>query len=135
MAFMEWNDSYSVGVKKMDDQHKKLIELINQLHDAMKDGKGNLEVLTVVKGLVDYTVFHFGDEEKLLKDNNYPGILSQETKHKGFVAKVKEFQDDVTSGKLAISMKVNQFLKDWLLEHIVGEDKKYGPYLNGKGIK
>jgi hemerythrin len=135
MAFMDWDDKYSVGVKKMDDQHKVLIDLINQLHDAMLAGKGKQEIELVIKGLVDYTVFHFGFEENLLNENKYPGILNQQTKHKGFIKKVEEFQDDVKTGKLAIGMKVNQFLKDWLFEHIMGEDQKYTAYLNNKGIK
>jgi hemerythrin-like metal-binding protein len=135
MAFMNWDDKYSVGVKIMDDQHKVLIDLINKLHEAMLAGKGKQEAEVVIKGLVDYTVFHFGEEEKLLTANNYPGLLNQQTKHKGFVSKVQEFQEDVKSGKLAIGMKVSQFLKDWLFEHIMGEDQKYAAFLNNKGIK
>jgi hemerythrin len=135
MAFMNWEDKYSVGVKKMDDQHKVLIDLINQLHDAMLAGKTKQEIELVIKGLVDYTVFHFGVEENLLKEQNYPGIQNQYTKHKGFIAKVEEFQADVKAGKLAMGVKINNFLKDWLFEHIMGEDQKYSTFLNGKGIK
>jgi hemerythrin len=135
MAFLEWNDTYSVGVAKMDDQHKKWIGYINQLHDALAIGKGKAETAVIVNSLVEYTNFHFSAEEKLLTENNYIGLVNQQNKHKAFVVKVQEFQNDVNSGNLTTGIKVNQFLKDWLIEHIMGEDKKYTKFLNDKGIK
>ncbi|GAP23081.1 bacteriohemerythrin [Leptolinea tardivitalis] len=134
MAYIDWNESYSVGVKTMDDQHKKLIGMINQLHDAMKEGKGSSEIGSVLSGLSDYTKYHFTAEEKLLKENNYPMLLIQENRHKEFITKLDEFQKDVSSKNLAISLKVRDFLRDWLINHISGEDKKYMKYLNDKGI-
>jgi hemerythrin len=134
MAFLEWNDTYSVDVMAMDEQHKKLVGLINQLHDAMKAGKGSTEIFVILNGLVDYTKYHFEAEEKILRENNYPGLLVQENKHKNFIVKVQEFQSNAETKKLTISLEVQNFLKDWLIEHISGEDKKYGKYLNTKGI-
>jgi len=134
MAYIDWNESYSVGVKTMDDQHKKLIGMINQLHDAMKEGKGSSEIGSVLSGLSDYTKYHFTAEEKLLQENNYPMLLIQENRHKEFITKLDEFQKDVSSKNLAISLKVRDFLRDWLINHISGEDKKYMKYLNDKGI-
>ncbi|HEX7556382.1 MAG TPA: bacteriohemerythrin, partial [Leptolinea sp.] len=108
--------------------------LINQLHDAMKTGKGSSEAGAILKGLTDYTHYHFVAEENLLEKNSYPGLLSQQSKHKAFVAKLQEFELNMKSKDLGIGMKISQFLKDWLVEHISGEDKKYGNYLNNKGI-
>jgi hemerythrin-like metal-binding protein len=132
---MNWNTSFSVGVEKFDYQHKILIDLINQLLEVMKNGNGKQETSRVIEGLVDYTVFHFGDEEKIMKQFNYPGLISHENEHKLFITKIKDFRNEIRSGKLSVNVQINQFLHDWLLEHIMGEDKKYGVYLNNKGIK
>ena len=72
MALITWNDVYSVKVKQFDDQHKKLIDLVNQLHDAMKVGKGGQVIGDVLKALIDYTGSHFAAEERLMKLYNYP---------------------------------------------------------------
>jgi hemerythrin len=134
MAFIEWSDSYSVGIKAMDDQHKKLIDLLNQLHEAMKMGKGNAEISTILKGLADYTRFHFTAEEQLMRDNNFPGLIIQQNRHKDFVTKLQEFQTEAQSKSVSTSLKVRDFLRDWLIDHISGEDKKYTKFLNDKGI-
>ncbi len=135
MAYIDWNDSFSVGIKEMDNQHKKLIELINQLHEAMRVGQGSSTVSSVISDLADYTVYHFQAEEKLLQTHNFPGYLVQLKSHKGFVEKVQEFQANLTSRKLSMSIEVIQFLKDWLIEHIQGQDMKYGKFLNEKGVQ
>ena len=134
MAYIVWDDSYSVGVKEIDNQHKKLVDLINQLHEAMKAGQGSKEAPVILKGLVDYTNFHFKYEEKLMKDNAYPGLLNQEKQHKNFVDKINGFQTDMATSKLTIGVKINEFLKDWLINHISDEDKKYSKFFNDKGI-
>jgi hemerythrin len=134
MAYIEWNDSYSVGVKEMDDQHKKLIALINQLHDAMKTGQASKEAGTILKGLVDYTHYHFDAEEKMLDKVTYPGYLNQQKLHKVFIAQIEQYQSDLATKSLTIGVKMSEFLKDWLMSHISGEDKKYGKYMNEKGV-
>ena len=71
MALIAWNDSYSVKVKQMDEQHKKLVEMINQLHDAMKVGQGKQVVGDVLNALVSYTKTHFASEEGCHRYSNY----------------------------------------------------------------
>jgi hemerythrin len=134
MAYIDWNESYSVGVKEMDDQHKKLIDLINQLHDAMKTGQASKEAGTILKGLVDYTHYHFTAEEKYLEKESYPALLTQQKMHKVFIAQIEQYQVDIVNKSLTIGVKMNQFLKDWLMTHIVNEDKKYGKFMNDKGL-
>ena len=135
MALIEWNPAFSVKVKKFDDQHKKLIDLINQLHEAMKEGKGNTVLGIILQSLTDYTVIHFGDEIKMMQANGYPEIARHKAEHDKFVLQVldlhQKFQSD--SGSL-LSFKTLIVLTDWLIEHIQGEDKKYSPFLNAKGI-
>ncbi len=134
MALIEWSPAYSVKVKKFDDQHKKLVDLINQLHDAMKSGQGNTVIGNVLQSLVTYTGTHFADEIKLMQSHAYPDLAKHQAEHDKFVKQVVEFQNKFKDGSAMLTMTVLSFLKDWLVKHIQGEDKKYGPFLNGKGI-
>ncbi len=134
MPFFTWNASFSVGVKEMDAQHQKLVEMINRLHDAMRSGKGSQELGPILYELVDYSTFHFSAEEKLLTTHGYPALLTQKGEHDGFTKKVKGYREQYQQGKMVLSIEVLNFLKDWLAHHIQVEDKKYGSYLNGKGI-
>ena len=134
MALIDWSPAYSVKVKKFDDQHKKLVDLINQLHDAMKAGQGNSMIGTVLQSLVSYTGSHFADEIKLMQSHSYPDLAKHKAEHDKFVAQVLDFQKKFQDGSAMLTMSVLSFLKDWLVKHIQGEDKKYGPFLNGKGI-
>lgn len=135
MAFFAWSDSYSVGVQSIDDQHKKLIQLTDDLFSAMKTGKGNEQVGGIVSSLIDYTLTHFAYEEKAMQAANYPGYLQHHKLHEDLVKKVKEFQAKFQTGNTMLSVDLLNFLKTWLINHIQGDDKKYLPYLVAKGIK
>jgi hemerythrin len=134
MALMEWSPAFSVKVKKYDDQHKKLVDLVNQLHDAMKAGEGITILGTVLQSLIAYTGSHFADEEKMMQANAYPDYAKHKAAHEALVKKVLELQQQFQSGKTMLTMSVMSFLKEWLVNHIQGEDKKYGIYFNSKGI-
>jgi len=134
MALLVWNDSYSVKVRRFDDQHKKLIDLVNQLHEAMKAGKGSAILNDVLGPLAAYTQTHFSEEERLMLYNGYPGYMEHKKAHDQLVAHVRDFQKQVEAGTASVSLGLMTFLKDWLLQHIQGVDRKYGPYLNEKGV-
>ena len=135
MPLITWNSSFSVNVAEMDAQHQALIEIINQLHDAMRNGKASQEVNTFVDKMVDYAQRHFKEEEKILAANRYPAFAKQKAEHDAFIVKALEFKRDVSQGKITTSVHVSNFLRDWWTGHIQGEDKQYGSYLNSKGIK
>lgn len=134
MALLTWNDSYSVKVKQFDDQHKKLVDMVNNLHEHMKQGKGAEGAKQVLSSLVTYTQTHFADEERLMKQHNYPNFEQHKKEHNQLVMKVSDVKKLIDEGKMLISQELMSFLKDWLVKHIQGEDKKYGPFLNSKGI-
>lgn len=134
MSYLVWDEKYSVGVREIDTQHKKLVELINDLHDAMKQGKGKDVMTKVVKALVDYAITHFGTEEKYMTKFNYPQYSVHKLEHDKFSKQVADFQRDFNSGKVALTIEVMNFLKDWLVNHILGTDKKFGPFFNENGI-
>jgi hemerythrin len=134
MALMTWSSAISVNVKQFDEQHKKLIDLINQLHDAMKSGMASALLGDIFQSLISYTATHFADEEKVLKAQGYPDFIKHKSEHEKFVQQVLELQKKYQSGSPMVTVTVMSFLKDWLVKHIQGEDKKYGVFLNKKGI-
>ncbi len=135
MALLTWQDKYSVGIREIDDQHKQLITMINELNDAMLAGKGKDVLMTVLNKLASYCVSQFGTEEKLFATHAYPETADHKDKHHKMTAKVTALIGEVKSGKSTVSIEVMNFLKNWLDKHIMETDKKYGPYLNSKGVK
>lgn len=134
MALIEWSNNLSVSVGAMDDQHKKLIKLINDLHEAMKAGKGKDAMSKTLVELINYTKTHFADEEKYMTQFKYPDLDKQKAAHAAFIKKVMDTQKAMNEGQ-NVTIDVMNFLKSWLTEHIAGMDKKYGPVFNQNGIK
>ncbi len=134
MALFEWSDKYSVNINEIDNQHKKIINIINGLHYAMKEGKGREALASILQSLIDYTKTHFTDEERLMNINGYPEFSKHRAAHENLVKQVLDFQQKFKDGNIMVSLELAGFLKDWLSKHILETDKKYAPFLNSKGI-
>jgi len=134
MALITWNPAFSVKVKQFDDQHIKLVDMINELYDAMKAGNGSETVAKILGQLVDYTVTHFTDEEQRLSQYAYPDLEAHKSEHEKLVRQVLDLQQKFEAGQAILTLNVMMFLKDWLMTHIQGDDKKYGDYLNARGV-
>jgi hemerythrin-like metal-binding protein len=134
MAVFSWNDSYSVKVAKCDQQHMRLFDIINQLADAMRMGKGQDVVNQVVTDLLDYTNTHFQDEEALLQKANYPQLEAHQEMHRIFVKKVQSLQSQAQMGKRVNAAQLLSLMRDWLVNHIQKADKRYSAHLNAAGI-
>jgi hemerythrin len=134
MALLNWSDEYSVRIKEIDKEHIKLVELINMLHDGMKAGKGKEVMGKILSELVNYTASHFAHEEKLFDKYQYPDTLVHKKQHKDLVTKVLAYKKDYDKGEYLITMDIMNFLKDWLVKHIAGSDKRYTEFLNSKGV-
>lgn len=135
MALANWRDEFSVNIVEIDNQHKKLFDYINQIHDAMKNKKTNSELGKILDKLTKYTIEHFKTEEKYFDQYNYPKSQVHKVEHQVFIDKVEGFKDDFQKGKLLLSLEIINFLKDWLVNHIKGTDNQYSAYLNEKGVK
>ena len=133
-SLMKWGPQYSINVQQFDNQHKRLIDMVNQLNDSMTSGKGHEALKSILGGLIQYTATHFADEEKVLTANNYPDLEQHKLAHKELVKTALELQKKFNGNSSALSGEVMNFLRNWLVNHIQGVDKKYGVYLNGKGI-
>jgi hemerythrin-like metal-binding protein len=118
----------------MDNEHKRLIDIINNLYVAMRSGRSKEAIGSILDELIDYTKTHFAHEERLMQDAGYSGFDEQKRSHVALVSQIVEIQQKYRSGT-ALGQEVMTFLKDWLVNHIQGLDKKYGPVMNKKGIK
>jgi len=132
MSYFNWDDSYSVGQNTVDDQHKTLVSLINELHEAMTLGKSKQIMNKVLQNLLDYTVSHFSTEEKYMIKYNYEWYLPHKSEHRKFIDQVANFQKGYNEGKMVLSLDVMKFLKDWLVNHILKTDKELGVFLQDK---
>ncbi len=132
MALLDWNDTLSVNVPEMDNEHKKLISLVNELNDAMKSGKTKSEMDRIFGALTNYTVSHFASEERYLQKVGYPELDAQKAGHAALIKQVTDFKADYDAGKALISVKLMGFLRDWVRNHIQKEDKKYGVWVSQK---
>ncbi len=136
MPLMEWNPKMSVGVELFDSEHKKLVTMLNSLFDAVQAGKGKEVLGKTLDGLIDYTKSHFAHEEQYMVKHGYPDLAGHKKEHEDLAKQVLDVQKKYHSGSTAtLSMEVMNFLKNWLIKHIQGTDKKYGPFFNARGVK
>ena len=130
-VLVRWSPQYSVGVHEMDAQHQVLIDIINKLYAALRQGKAHAVQADLLQELLDYTKSHFSKEESLLRLHRYEGLAQQERLHRGFEKKIAEFGQRLESGG-AIGVEAMNFLKDWLINHIQKIDRQYEPVLGDK---
>ena len=125
MELIQWSEKYSVSNFLIDSQHKRLVSMINQLHESMRDGKGKETLQKILDDLVKYTKEHFLTEETMMKKANYPGYATHKAEHDKLTEKAVDLQKSYAEGKSPLTMDVLNFLKNWLTNHIEGTDKKY----------
>jgi len=135
MTLMAWNDEMTVGVKAMDDDHKRLIEILNEMQEAIAAGDDRKILGAALERLVEYTKGHLAREEKLLAQCDYPDSTEHHKEHDAMIAKALIAQANFRVGSSEmLTIEMMNFLSDWLTEHIQGSDRLYGPYLNSHGI-
>jgi hemerythrin len=130
----QWKPAYSVKVVALDSQHKKLFDLVNELHNAMSSGHGKDIVADVLSRLVDYTVTHFKAEEAVMEKHGYPGLQTHRAEHKALTDKVLAFKKEYEVGTSVVTPQLMLFLQQWLKNHIQGVDQRYSDFLNAKGV-
>lgn len=136
MPLMEWTEKMSVGVTQFDNEHKKLVAMVNELFDAVQGGRGKDALGKILDGLIAYTKTHFANEERFMQQHGYPDMAAHRAEHEALARQVAEVQQKYHSGATAtLSMEVMNFLKNWLVKHIQGTDRKYTTFFNAKGMK
>ena len=134
MSHIAWDEKYSVNISVIDEQHRKIVDLLNLLFDAYASGKTQEALAKIVKEITDYAGYHFATEETFMKTYDFPGLAEHQKEHEDFRNKVIAFQKDLAKGKQTLSVEIASFLTSWLDHHILHVDKEYGPFLNEKGI-
>lgn len=132
--FMSWSDDLSVGIQEIDEQHRILINLINRLFNEGLIKHNTSVANEVLAELVQYTVIHFAVEESLFRIFDYPGYETHKAQHEDLKNQVMELKLKVELGK-EISTELISFLRNWLKNHIVQEDKKYSSFFAEKGLQ
>ena len=130
----EWRNEFSVQIGSVDAQHKMLFQIADELYNAMQSGQSKVVLGRLLDRLVQYTKAHFAHEERLMQQHGYPEFASHKAEHDALTAKVLKFQQEFEQGKVAISVQLLQFLRNWLQTHIRGTDQKYGPYLKSRAV-
>ena len=133
--YVKWKDDYSVGIDSIDQQHKKLLNLINQLQTAVDYPTGEEFEREALDELVDYTKTHFSYEEGLMEQNGYPEFESHKAQHENMIQKVEEVLSEYQQNRDKAMSNAIVFLKSWLINHINGTDKEYSSFLIEKGVK
>ncbi len=128
MLFVEWSNELSVGISEVDEEHQKLVAILNQLDEVMKTGKGTRVMSEILNQLVEYTVVHFESEEKFMVASEYPGLALHQTQHRQLVEKVEKLRVKFVASGKRITREMMDFLKYWPTNHILVDDKAFGEF-------
>ena len=136
MPLMTWTEEMSVSVKILDEDHKTLIALLNELNDGIEANRARATLESVIEKLSTYTRIHFAREERMFAQTGYSDGPAHKAEHALLARRVMNLQARFESGQSReLGMETMAFLKSWLTDHIMGSDQKYAPHLNAKGIK
>ena len=134
MPLIEWSDEkLSVKVGMIDRQHKKMVGMINELYDSVEAKKEKELLAELLIKLVHYTHYHFATEERYFKEYEYPEMMIHKAQHDQLRVQVAVLDERYYTGDKMITPEVMKLLNDWLFDHIIGSDRKFGKFLNGKG--
>ncbi|XZG71349.1 bacteriohemerythrin [Chitinibacteraceae bacterium HSL-7] len=133
-VLIEWNDSLSVGIQEIDEQHKVLVELLNQLYTAIHERHAREACHDILRQLVEYTRIHFAVEESLMRILGYPDYEPHKAKHEALIDQIHQFEQRVAAGE-AVSFELLHFLRNWLTGHIVEGDMRYVDHFLSRGVQ
>lgn len=132
MAYINWETRFSVGNATIDEQHQELFALINQAYETIGgDPIHEYEALwAILSKLIDYTRFHFTEEEGMMERAGYPQLAQHREQHRALIRDTEEMLNTLESGEAAIGAeKLCQFIKQWIEQHVLTVDRGYMTYL------
>lgn len=135
MSKINWDQKFSIAIPDMDDQHKLWIDLINELHESLINTSTADALNQALIHAVDYTVFHFREEEELMQNVGYPAYHQHMIAHYNFANQMKKLRDDCSAGELVLCTEVMSHLMTWLVDHIMSLDKEYADFINLRDVK
>ncbi|MFQ5936353.1 MAG: bacteriohemerythrin [Acidiferrobacterales bacterium] len=132
MAFLQWSPNLSVGIDFMDADHQKLMELLTELHDLVGPGPIQTAAVEKLDELIDFTQQHFRLEERLMEQSGYDGFEEHRQLHEVLLQEIAELRQHLVAGEKSAGPEIMDFLKDWLIRHILESDKQLGGFLQGR---
>lgn len=135
MPFVEWTEELSVGVATIDADHKKLVAMVNALHDGVHSGRDREVMAQILDGLISYCKVHFAREERYFALAHYEHAEAHTAEHAALTQRALEVQRRFKAGEAdMLTPELMEMLRDWLLKHIQGSDRRYAPCFQAKGI-
>jgi hemerythrin len=132
--FFKWDESFETGITKIDIQHKVIVKILNELYDAVIHNKEEEKMGQIINELVQYTVYHFEEEEKLFERYGFPHKEEHKKEHQKFIEKINDAVKLLETDSTIVALDLITFLKDWLTEHILITDGEYSKYFKKEGI-
>lgn len=137
IAASEWNQNLSVDISEINEQHNKLISMINGLNDAVQSGIGKQVLAMLLNGFINYFAVLFKTEENFMGHYHFPGLQSHCMEHRRFIKQVENFKGmfELELDPMILSMDILSFLKEWVQYHVFITDKEYGPFLYKMSVR
>jgi hemerythrin len=135
MQFLEWKDSYNIGVKEIDNQHRGLFDIISKLFTSQLYEPDGKYFFLMMNTFVEYTQVHFSTEERYMQEAEYPKFAEHRHEHELFIAQLVKILKDIEKKEPDIESKTLSFLKDWYLDHILGTDRDLEKPFHAKGFQ
>jgi hemerythrin-like metal-binding protein len=129
-----WKEAYSVNIAELDQQHRQLFAIVNELDQALQTGDGGSAVAAVLQKLLDNALIHFAAEESLMEQHAFPGLSTHRAQHEMFRQKMADFLEDHKAAKPGVPVALMFFMQTWLKQHVLKTDKQYSAYLNARGV-
>jgi hemerythrin-like metal-binding protein len=130
-VFMKWEPGFNLGITKIDEQHKKIVELINLLSAGILNNDAQLKISSLLDEMAAYADYHFKTEEKYFKTFNFPLLEEHIKEHNAFIEKVKEFKSKYEAGQ-SVTYRLMNYLRKWLTDHILDSDREYVDIIKSK---
>ena len=130
-----WTEGYRVNIALLDQQHRQLIETVNELDQALRTGEGKSVVEAVLDKLVEYALVHFTAEERLMQQHDFPGLSTHQTQHEMFRQKIAIYLEDQKAGKPGVPVSLLLFMQEWMKQHLLTTDRQYSAFLNARGVR
>ena len=135
MPSIRWDNALSVHNDELDLQHKELIRLYNELHRSLTTDTPKEASSTKAKTLdavVEYSSYHFRCEEEHMESISFPGLELHRKEHQELTRRIRQYHDDLKSGRIVLSNTIIKFLRNWILEHVAGADRQYADFSAAK---
>jgi hemerythrin len=131
---LQWHEEYRVNILRVDNQHRRLFEQGNAILDAIQCNRAIEEVIALFDAMAEYARYHFGEEEGMMGRHNYPELDNHRAMHARLIDQIDGFRFQMFDTEQVDEAEILHFLQDWLVTHILTEDRKYAPFMNERGV-